>query len=880
MQNYYIFCYSPKQFVSLGCTNLPNNMKPLIKDHLIFIIIALCMIFFGVLPAFADGEQINGGGTRWVDPVVFFKLQDINNNNLQRSYYKGDIDINKVIKKKGVKIYGMRLKPIAAAGMVPSEARKTSKKSTWTFSYYNVMGVEGIALHEAGFCIYADESVSRTYDYDYNFECTTKADSRTTREHVDAHGVYNIKNLTFVPQDGGIGFSYAFEGKDSYKTTTILTRKGYSTSHVDNQTMKCNKPAGVNNTLGHFIYFNGDSHLLLILSAGATSMTAGSRKGTAKGQYASKPWHRVFFEVEEIQVDAAVAATEEGEELLPGEEPAPELTKEDKEELKSFIEDLTSWLKGEGDPLGLGEHTGAKESAVIGAIGTVASILLGSGLAGFVSGTGAQIASNMTNTIIGGGGADLPPSLPQGPDTPALEPKRPEEEEKPQEPEPNPDDGKLFKPTDYPELCEKYIKEAADGTITYTNPATGEKTEYYPTEDGQWTRCYDPQEPKWTTADLEERLRFEYENQGYVRDVARTAERNSREQREQWDAMNKRDLERGYTDDMKDYKDWKDEQAKIQKKEEYLEKLADKYHTSIDNLKNEIGKQQALAEEESYYQQEIAKQWDSAIEMAEKIDKYSEAAVNIMGECIPGGRAVKNAYTFAKATLVAASEAVAEGKSLGEGLAHVAVGMGQGALGVIQNQAGDLTKNSLKEYAMVVGGEALKAGMKTYSETGDMEKTLRAMANATGKKTAEFYTAKAFSKGMKFLQDSAKQSLNPGITNINDDTGLRFSDETSTKILKWFGGGNTDLSKTTGFKGWNITDANGNFSFTGTSNVTFGGQIDLGKLFEAGGPELLGKGDAYDWAGDLYEGAFNMGEDIGQSMHDFFHDAEDFKNQE
>jgi len=86
--------------------------------------IAVAMIFaLLALPALADGEQIEGGGTRWVDPVVFFKLQDITTSDLQSNYRTGNIDINKVIKKKGVKIYGMRIKPVAAAGIIPSEIR-------------------------------------------------------------------------------------------------------------------------------------------------------------------------------------------------------------------------------------------------------------------------------------------------------------------------------------------------------------------------------------------------------------------------------------------------------------------------------------------------------------------------------------------------------------------------------------------------------------------------------------------------------------------------------------------------------------------------------------------------------------------------------------
>lgn len=844
----------------------------------LFKTILLALFLLGTLTAWADGEQINTNGTRWVDPVVLLKLQDIDRTDLQHSYCNGDIDINKVIKEKGLKIYGMRLKPIAAAGWVPDVARKNSPQATWEFSYDKVMGVEGVALHEAGFCIYADDGVSRSYDVEYTITSSGMMGHRTVVDKIKARGKYSFNGLTFVPTDGGIGFSYSFNGEDKYSTVTTITKQsGKTRTKVSDQTLTCEKPLSVNPTLGHFIYFKGDGHLLAMISASATAMTSGDRKGTPKNEMATMPWTRIYFEVEEIQIDAAVAAAEMGEELLDGEAGTAQLDAQDKAELKDYIKDLMTWMKGEGDPLGLGKHTDEKEGAVIGAIATVASILLGSGVAGFIGGTGAQIASNITNTIIGGGGgAELPPPVPDGPDMPAVEPKRPEEEENPK-PEPKPDDGKLFHPTDYPDLAKRYFHEGADGTLTYTDPATGKRTEFYPTSDGRWTKCYDDSEPKLTTADLEERMRFSYENQGYVLQNAETAARNVKEQREQWDAMNKRDLERGYTDDMKAYSDMKAEQERAIEKEKYIEKLADKYHTTVDNLQSKIRQEQALAEEEFFYQQEIAEQWKSATEMAEKVDKVCETAVNIMGECVPGGKAVKNAYTFTKSTMVAASESYADGKSLGESALHVAVGMGQGALGVIQNQAGDLTSNPLKEYAIVIGTESVKDGMAIYAKTGSVTKTLSGMANTAGKKSVDYGVGKLFSKGVKYVQDSAAQSLDPRIIHIDKDTGLRFSDRTAETIKKWFGSGDVDISKTVHYKDIMLIDAKGGLGWMKTDNVTFGGSIDFGKMFEAAGPEILGKFDAFDWGGDVSQTVWDESVQFGSDLHAIWNDAAAFR---
>lgn len=847
-------------------------IKKLILRLACFVLLVSCAV-----PALADGEQINGGGTRWVDPVVFFKLQDITSNDLKRDYRTGDIDINKVIKKKGVKIYGMRIKPVAAAGMIPSEIRRGIPGATIKFNYYNTFGVEGIALHEAGFCIYADEGVSRTYDFEYSFDVYDKS----TEDNVKTKSVYSIKSLTMVPKDGGIAFSYAFEGKDTYNTVTKLKKsKGHTIR--SNPVMKCKKSLGVNDKMSRFIYFNGGNRLLLMIGAGNPSMMIGSRNGRTKSEFINMAWHRVYFEVEEIQVDAAVAAAEEGEELLPDEEGKPQLTDDDKQELRDYIDDLISWLKGKGDPLGLGKHTSAKEGAVIGAIGTVASILIGSGLTGFIGGTGAQIASNITNTIIGGGGGELPPTLPERPDINGIEPRQPEDEEgkekgpqdpdnpqDPNSPPPTPeplDEG--FNPTFYPEYCNEYIKETPDGGLVMRDPVTNKDINFFKNDEGLWEN--EKSGVTYTNVGLEENLRYRVENCGELRYIADKAARDTAEQHEKWVTQNERDRERGYSDEMKEYRDWKNEQERIQKKEEYIEKLADKYHTTTDKLRDKIAQQQAIAEEESHYQQEIAKHWDNAIAVAEVIDKGAEITINVMGECVPGRKAVKNAYTFAKSTLVAASEAVAEGKDLKEGLAHVAVGMGQGALGVIQNQAGDLTKNPFKEYLIVVGTESVKEGMGTYAKTGDIGKTFDTMLDAGYKKTGDFLTGKAISWGIGNIKKGADLSLTDKQIHIDDDNGLRFSPKNAEFIKKWFGSGPSNMSKTTNLKGWNITDANGNFTFSGTSNVSFGGKIEVDKIFEAGIPEAINQAGAHDWEGTVAVGLKNDAVDFGKNVYLIF----------
>ena len=86
------------------------------KNVLLLTILLLCWHSTSV---WADGEQRNHEeGTRWVDPVEFYEMQDIDRTDLQRDYDQGDIDFCKVVKDKGLKVYGLRLKPIAGALVV------------------------------------------------------------------------------------------------------------------------------------------------------------------------------------------------------------------------------------------------------------------------------------------------------------------------------------------------------------------------------------------------------------------------------------------------------------------------------------------------------------------------------------------------------------------------------------------------------------------------------------------------------------------------------------------------------------------------------------------------------------------------------------------
>lgn len=794
-------------------------------------IVAIAMLF-STFTARADGEQVENGAV-WVDPVEHFHLQDITKIDCQRDYDEGDIDFNKVLKRSGEKVYGLRLKPIALAGHIEKfpQFNDVLYIHSQTCDYDDVMGIRGVSLQEPAFCIYADEPVNRTYSASYhtlNYSSVKRNDTpmKFDFEHVLT---IDINNLRLSPRDGGVGFLYSARSSDTHAINQQVLNPRVKKRLA--KMLVSEKTDGDDDLLSHFIYFEGDRHLLAVI--GVDNMPClnaimeelnsddivpnreNITPSEEEKEYCRHPWARIYFEVEEIMIK-------------PGADAA--LSSQDKSEIIDFGNDLFTWLLGEGDLLGLGEHTPAKESVVINTIATIAAILLG-GLGGFVGGSGAQVVANLTNIINGGGGGEMPP-IPDTPSADRIPPRRPEDEQDSSNdggtPSPPPDDSKLFHPTERPDLCEKYIREDAEGTITVTDPATGKKTEYYPTENGEWVRYYGDTNPQ-TSAMIEEQVRFSAENSDHIKYVADKAKQNLKEQRESNKHYEAKERE--------EYLKWKDANEKALEKEIRLDHLALKYNTTVDKLKIVLKQNRDIALIESNHQMRVAKEYDSLIKKAELVDNSCEFVVNVMGECVPGGRAVKNAYTFAKSTLVAASEAVNSNMSVEEGLAHIVAGTGKGALGVIQNQAGNLTKNPLAEYAITVSTEMVKDGMTIYEKEGDWSKTIYGMINSGGKKTGDFLLGKFVSGGIHKIKTGATQSLSNKIIPIDKDAGLRMKPETAKKVLTFF-----------------------------NTRTTSMGKIDPTGLLSTKATEAASKFGLHDWEGQTAEGltkdAVNLKKDL------------------
>lgn len=308
----------------------------------------------------------------------------------------------------------------------------------------------------------------------------------------------------------------------------------------------------------------------------------------------------------------------------------------------------------------------------------------------------------------------------------------------------------------YPELGNQYVRQDEDGDIYVKDPVTGKETLYTNNGDGTYRNFVTGQD--WTPEEIGERLRERSENFETHKQDADQGARNAAEQRAQWDAQNQRDRERGYSDEMKAYRDWKAAEEQKQKKQEELERLAKKYHVAATEkaVKDAIRWEQIMNEIDSRTYTAEAEAWDKKVTYLETTEKVADFSVNVLAAVTPGGSHVKNAYTFAKSTLVGVSEAVASGKSGWEAVGHVTVRMGEGALGVIQNEAGKLSGGWKGEYGITVGTEFLKSGLKAYHESGgDWGKTLKAGLGGVGTSTASFVIGKGISAGFTTLKEGS-----------------------------------------------------------------------------------------------------------------------------
>ena len=481
------------------------------------------------------------------------------------------------------------------------------------------------------------------------------------------------------------------------------------------------------------------------------------------GHSETEDTHYVQFKIDEVLLDGDVK----------------ELSEEDRVKLIDQMDDLTKVLKEYVEETG--DQTGPIPTTIINIISTIGGVLIGGGIA---SATGSSVGS-----VLGGGGGPLGGGGgPQPtPDTPSdglpPEPEKKEEEEpatppdEPKEPEDPLGENRVY--------WDKYMKENSDGTLTMKDPATGKPLTYYPTPDGGYES---EMGTHYTQESLAENVRYRAENSGYFKDIADQAAKNVAEQRAQNAKLNAEIDAKGQA-----YRAQKAAEEAAAKKEAELKKaqmdrLAKKFGLEGEDAKNEhvihalLEKEQASAELEHERQMKEAAFYDKAYKAAEVIDTAATTTINVMGELVPGGgRLVKNIYTMAHSVLPAASEAYAKGESMGKAVVNGAI---DGGLGILQNQAGDITKNAWVEGTMVVGAEGIKEGLKAITSGKSPDEVLDTMKTAMAHKTNYFLAGKQAEKFVGWVNKSAGQSLSKQGVPLAQDTGLRFSEGTAKTIQK------------------------------------------------------------------------------------------------
>lgn len=385
--------------------------------------------------------------------------------------------------------------------------------------------------------------------------------------------------------------------------------------------------------------------------------------------------------------------------------------------------------------LGLDQHATPEEVVAISMLAALLAALLGGG--GLAGGAG------------GAGGA-LPSPIESGPGGPP--------------PIENP----------YQGVEDKYVTHHPDGSITIKDPITGEQKLYLPDGHGGYDNPlgggYKSKE------DMLNHLAYLDRNRYPLSQDAETAARNQAEQREQWDAQNARDRERGYSDDMADYRDWVKQQEYEIKKEERIAKLASEYgvEATEEAVKRAIKLDQIQAGIESAKQEAEAADINVTVVALESTKNVAATSLVVIPMALSGAGTVSVA-TMAKAKLVqsgytmaaSVTDKVGDAYVKGGNMAVAAVhGVVLGTVGVAQNYAGDLggmaagklagnasslVQNTVKlgtEAAVAIGGEGFKKGYDEFSTSGDLNKTLDATVKGLKEGTTNHIVNKTLEVGI------------------------------------------------------------------------------------------------------------------------------------
>lgn len=322
-----------------------------------------------------------------------------------------------------------------------------------------------------------------------------------------------------------------------------------------------------------------------------------------------------------------------------------------------------------------------------------------------------------------------------------------------------PDGPGFLSPED--ERRRRFLKDNDDGTRTMEDPATGKQYTLYPTydEDGNQTGWKNENDTPYDEAGIDEWLDWRERNGSAFSQDNATAEQNLKDWRDRNEEL------RGY--DEKEYKKKEEAIAAQRKRDDYIDKIANKYFVDLTSI--EYGKGTAKEKEKAKIKavrkginemkkEALQKYREMAgveeglsilIAQTELVQRVCDSTITIGAQVVPGGKTVQTYYSMAKNGLGRGFEAHASGGSFAKGLAAGSV---EGALEVAQNNAdvlGDAAGSKMAEYGIQVGSGVAKEVFSGWYEGKSVKETAKGvLGNASGE-FIKIATGKVIGKGME-----------------------------------------------------------------------------------------------------------------------------------
>lgn len=322
-----------------------------------------------------------------------------------------------------------------------------------------------------------------------------------------------------------------------------------------------------------------------------------------------------------------------------------------------------------------------------------------------------------------------------------------------------PDGPGFLSPED--ERRRRFLKDNEDSTRTMEDPATGKQYTLYPTydEDGILTGWKNENDTPYDEAGIDEWLDWRERNSSAFSQDDATAEQNLKDWRDRNEEL------RGY--DEKEYKKGTAAIEAQRKRDDYIDKIANKYFVDLTSI--EYGKGTAKEKEEAKIKaarkginemkkEALQKYREMAgveeglsilIAQTELVQRVCDSTITIGAQVVPGGKTVQTYYSMAKNGLGRGFEAHASGGSFAKGLAAGSV---EGALEVAQNNAdvlGDAAGSKMAEYGIQVGSGVAKEVFSGWYEGKSVKETAKGvLGNASGE-FIKIATGKVIGKGME-----------------------------------------------------------------------------------------------------------------------------------